>query len=316
MRNTIHVVAAEDLWPMFAVCQPLRLSQWRLLLKADPTDSPLGRRMTAAHAAAIEALAERPRSSLELDRLMAAEVGEAATATSRPAWRQPEVRVVVRAAWRHFAAHVPLVHVPHEGEGYGRSLYATAESWLGQPRPEIDAADARVHLARRYFAAFGPASLDDLISYVGRGPGGIGAWREAVAALSDELIELRDEGGRRLHDLAVAARPDPAAEVPPRLLARWDSLLLSHGPKHRTRVIADRHRSAVFSKNADVRPTFLIDGFVAGTWDLARRNGSADVELRPFAALRPRDRSALKDEAARVLELAAPESDHSVRVAR
>ena len=57
MRITIHVVSAADLWPMFTVCQPLRLNQWRLLLKADPIDSPLGRRMTAAHAVAIAALA-------------------------------------------------------------------------------------------------------------------------------------------------------------------------------------------------------------------------------------------------------------------
>lgn len=55
MRLTIHVVHAEDLWPMFTVVQPLRLNQWRLLLKSDPIDSALGRRMKAAHAVAIDA---------------------------------------------------------------------------------------------------------------------------------------------------------------------------------------------------------------------------------------------------------------------
>ncbi len=182
MRNTIHVVSAADLWPMFTVCQPLRLNQWRLLMKADPIDSPLGRRMTAAHQVAIDALRERPHSSLELDRLMAAEVGPDATAVDRPAWRQPSTRVVVRAAWRHFAAFVPLVHVPHAEERYGRSRYALAADWLGEERPEIEETTARVHLARRYLAAFGPASVEDLVAYVGRGKGGIGIWRDAVAA--------------------------------------------------------------------------------------------------------------------------------------
>ena len=272
MRNTIHVVSAADLWPMFTVCQPLRLNQWRLLLKADPIESPLGRRMTAAHQVAIEALRERPRSSLELDRLMAAEVGPEATAVDRPAWRQPETRVVVRAAWRHFAAFVPLVHVPHDGEGYGRSRYAIAGDWLGEERPEIDEAAARIHLARRYLAAFGPASVEDLVAYVGRGKGGIAVWRDAVAALGDELVTMTDERGRTLHDLE--GQPTPAradTPAPPRLLARWDSLLLSHAPKQRDRVIADQVRPAVFSKNADVLPTFLVDGMVAGTWELARR---------------------------------------------
>ncbi len=206
MRITIHVVGADDLWPMFTVCQPMRLNQWRLLVKADPIASDLGRRMTAAHATAVAALREEPRTSLELDRLMAAEVGPGATSVSRPAWRQPESQIVVRAAWRHFAAFVPLVHVPHSGEGYGRSRYALADSWLGG-RQEMGIEDARVHVARRYLAAFGPASVDDLVAYAGRGPGGVGVWRRAVEALGDEVIELQGEGGQVLLDLAAAPRP-------------------------------------------------------------------------------------------------------------
>jgi hypothetical protein len=306
MRNTIHVVSAADLWPMFTVCQPLRLNQWRLLMKADPTDSALGRRMTAAHQVAIDALRERPRSSLELDRLMAAEVGPEATAVDRPAWREPATRVVVRAAWRHFAAFVPLVHVPHEGEGYGRSRYALATNWLGEERPEIDEATARIHLARRYLAAFGPASVEDLVAYVGRGKGGIGVWRDAVAAIGDDLVTLTDERRRTLHDLDGSPRPPAEAPAPPRLLARWDSLLLSHAPKERDRVIADQVRPAVFSKNADVLPTLLVDGMVGGTWELSRADGSPAIELQPFGRLAKPDRAALEIEAERLLGILAP----------
>ena len=312
MRITIHVVAADDLWPMFTVMQPLRLSQWRLLLRADPGTSALGRRMTAAHAVAVAALRERPRTSLELDRLMAAEVGAAATSTTRPSWRQPETRTVLRAAWRHLSAHVPLVHVPWDGEGYGRSRYALAADWLGVEPPEIDEATARAHVARRYLAAFGPASIDDLVAYVGRGKGGIGPWREALASLAEETIVLTDADGRTLVDLAAAPRPGADVAAPPRLLARWDSLLLSHATKARTRVIADGHRSAVFTKNADVLPTFLVDGFVAGTWNLERADGTATVRLRPFGRLATRTRDALAAEATRVMELVAPDLRRSV----
>jgi hypothetical protein len=314
MRNTIHVVTADDMWPMFTVCQPLRLDQWRLIMKADPVDSPLGRRMADAHAVALSALAERPRTSLELDRLMSAQVGPEATAVTRPAWRQPDVRIVARAAWRHFAAFVPLVHVPHEREGYGRSLYAVAETWLGQTRPAVDIAAARAWVARRYFAAFGPASVEDLAAYVGRGKGGIGPWRAAVADLGDELIELKDEDGRLIHDMADAPRPDDDTAARPRLLARWDSLLLSHATRHRGRIIADDHRAAVFTRNADVHPTFLVDGFVAGTWALTRSDGSAMIEVRPFDVMKRRDRVALLDEAERVLGLLAPRARLAVTV--
>ena len=316
MRLTIHVVSAADLWPMFTVCQPLRLNQWRMLMKADPIDSPLGRRMTAAHQVAIDALRERPRSSLELDRLMAAEVGPEATAVDRPAWRQPATRVVVRAAWRHFSAFVPLVHVPHDEERYGRSQYAIASDWLGEERPEIDEATARIHLARRYLAAFGPASVEDLVAYVGRGPGGIGVWRDAVAALGDELVTMTDERRRTLHDLEAGPRPAADTPAPPRLLARWDSLLLSHAPKQRDRVIADQVRPAVFSKNADVLPTILVDGIVAGTWDLSRADGSPAIKLQPFGRLTEPIRSALESEAERLLGLLVPgQTSHRVTFA-
>ena len=315
MRITIHVVAAADLWPMFTVMRPLRLAQWRLLLKADPHDSSLGRRMTAAHEVAIAALRERPLSSLELDRLMAAEVGHEATSTTRPAWRDPDARVVVRAAWRHFATTVPLVHVPHDGEGYGRSRYALASDWLGVDDPGLGEAEARVHVARRYLAAFGPASVDDLAAYVGRGKGGIGVWRDAVAALGDATVTLHADDGRTLLDLADAPRPDPDMPAPPRLLARWDSLLLSHGAKHRQRVIADEHRSSVFSKNADVLPTFLLDGVVGGTWELSRNDGRAAITLRPFARVGRRDAAPLVAEAERVLGMLEPDAERSVELA-
>ena len=302
MRITIHVVTAADFWPMFDVCQQMRLSQWKLLAKADPTDSALGRRMLAAHEVALAALADGPRTSLELDRLMAAEVG-------------PIETPVQRIYWRHLAALVPMVHVPHDGEGYGRSRYAIATEWLGTERPELDLATARAHVVRRYLAAFGPASIDDLVAYVGRGRGGIGVGRDAGAALGDEVITLEEDGGRNLLDRADAPRPGADVEAPPRLLARWDSLLLSHAPKHRTRIIADIHRPAVFTKNADVLPTLLIDGSVAGTWDLSRRDGVATIELRPFGRLRPSDRSALEAESARVLELVEPALSRRIRYA-
>jgi hypothetical protein len=179
----------------------------------------------------------------------------------------------------------------------------------------IDPAEARVHLARRYLAAFGPATVQDLAAYVGRGKGGIGVWKEAVAALGDEVTELRDQDGRALFDLIDAPRPDEAVPVPARLLARWDSLLLSHASAARGRVIATHHRPRVYSRNADVLPTFLIDGLVAGTWEVVRSDGAAAITLRPFAKLVPADAEALEAEAHRVLALMG-ESQRSVRFAR
>ena len=306
MRRTIHVVTAEDLWPMFAVCEPMRIDGWRQLTKADPASSPLGRKLHAAHATVISALREEPMSSLDIDRLLAAEAGIETDVVTRPAWRAPETRVVARTAWRHFSAYVPLVHVPFDGERYGRSRYALAEDWLGTERPELDPAEARVRLARRYLGAFGPASIDDLAAYVGRGRGGIGIWKEAVAALGDEVITLSADDGRTLFDLANAPRPPADTPVPPRLLARWDSALLSHEAKRRQRILADRDRDRVFSKNADVLPTILLDGFVAGTWELRRPDGGVEIRVRAFRRLARGDEGEIEAAAREMAERLAP----------
>ena len=118
--------------------------------------------------------------------------------------------------------------------------------------------------------------------------------------------------------MADAPRPDPTVDAPPRLLARWDSLLLSHHPKRRDRVLAEQHRTLVFSKNADVLPTFLIGGMVAGTWALNvdSAENDATIELRPFDRLERRDQERLVAEAERVLSLLAPRhAERSVSVA-
>ena len=305
MRRTIHVVTAGDLWPMFTVCEPMRIDGWRQLAKADPATSPMGRRLHAAHPIVVDALREGPMSSLEIDRLLADQAGIERDAVTRPAWRTPETQVVARTAWRHFSAYVPLVHVPFDGERYGRSRYALAEDWLGTTRPQLQPDEARQHLARRYLGAFGPADIDDLAAYVGRGRGGIGIWRQAVAALGDEVITVETEAGPML-DLADAPRPDADTPVPPRLLARWDSALLSHAAKRRQRIIADHDRDRVFSKNADVLPTLLVDGFVAGTWELSRSDGAVRVTIRPFEPLPSAVEDAVDAEAEAVLGRLAP----------
>jgi len=60
-------------------------------------------------------------------------------------------------------------------------------------------------------------------------------------------------------------------------------------------VISDAHRAAVI-EGGEVRATFLVDGFVAGTWALE----GGRVRLRPFAPLPTADRQEVAAEAARL----------------
>ena len=292
MRITVHIVSADDFWPMSTVTLPLRANQFRAGYKLDPVTSPLGKRISAAHPQVLAAMREEPRRISEIEAILAEQLKGVRIPPSR-------------SLWRHFSGAVPLVQVPFDGEGYGRARYVAATEWLRAPTDaEADPDRAAAHLAERYLAAFGPATADDLADYVGRGRE-IGRWRAAIEALGDRLVELEAEDGRRLVDLEDAPRPAAETPAPPRLLGRWDSLLLAYGTKHRARVLQPQHQATVITRNADVLPTFLVDGLVAGTWLPRTGEAGPRIELRPFGRLAKGDRDALEAEAARLLPILA-----------
>jgi hypothetical protein len=70
-----------------------------------------------------------------------------------------------------------------------------------------------------------------------------------------------------------------------RLVAPFDNLLLSHA--NRTRVISDEHRKRLFSGKNGVFPgTVLVDGFVAGTWELVGKGETTSMRVQPYIDVR------------------------------
>lgn len=153
---------------------------------------------------------------------------------------------------------------------------------------------------RRHLRAFGPAGAEDVAGWLGlRTP----PVRAALAAMADDQLDrVADEDGRELADLPGAPRPGPDASAPPRLLPAFDSTLLAYAPKRRARILPDEHHDKVLGRgNLRIHPTFLVDGFVAGLWRVDVRRGEALQTLSPFARLAHADRTALVEEAERVL---------------
>jgi Winged helix DNA-binding domain len=99
-----------------------------------------------------------------------------------------------------------------------------------------------------------------------------------------------------------------------RFLPRYDELLI--GYEHRDRVIATKHRAAVYSKNAIIEAVFLVDGLAAGTWSLETTKSDAVLRIRPFGTLARGDRTAALAEAEKLARFIAPEArTHGARVA-
>ena len=62
---------------------------------------------------------------------------------------------------------------------------------------------------------------------------------------------------------------------------------------------------SLLSLGNGLRPGFLVDGFVAGTWKLRTVRRSTTLEVKPFARLPAAARRELEDEGRRLLAFAA-----------
>lgn len=274
IRCTVHLVTAGDCLALLPVMQPVRDRGF--------ASSPFARGLAGMDLGAVgeagrSLLEERPLGIQELGRLV------------RERWPERDATSLAYAV-RYL---VPMVQVPPRGlwGAAGRPAYATVEAWLGRPP---DPAASLDDLVLRYLAAFGPATAGDVQAW-----SGLTGLRPVLERLRPRLRTFRDERGRELFDVPDAPLADPDTPAPPRFLAEYDNVLLAHAD--RTRILPDDRRAALFSS------TLLVDGFVRGTWTIARQAGAATLTVELYEPLARRDRAAVEEEACRLLAFAAPD---------
>jgi hypothetical protein len=212
-------------------------------------------------------------------------------------WPQHEPRALGNA----LSALAPLVHVPPRGMWgrNGRALQTTAQRWLGRPLEHETRPD---ELIRRYLAAYGPATAADIRAWSGMT--GIGP---VIERLRPGLRSFTDEGGHELLDVPDGPLPDPETPAPPRFLPDFDNAALAHADRARIVDCAWQRRS--------LSPkTFLIDGFVLGSWRVIRGRTVVTLELTPFAHIAREDRVALAEEGMRLLTFLTADDGDDVRV--
>ncbi len=277
MRSTIHLVTAEDCLALRPVLQPAHDRGFAVTYGKRLTGLDLD--TVAVHGR--ELVEARPRTFAELGALLAERF---------PGYDADALAPVVRT-------RVPLVQVPPRGlwGSSGQAAHTSAETWLSAEPSAPDPA----RMVLRYLAAYGPASVPDVQAW-----SGLTRLKDVVAGLRPRLVTFRDERGVELYDLPDAPRPDAAEPAPLRLLGEFDSVLLSHAD--RTRIISDEHRRRVFTVNGIIKATVLADGFVAGTWRIERGRDAATLRVEPFVQLTDAQRTALTEEAHRMLAFAAP----------
>jgi hypothetical protein len=258
MRGTIHLVAAKDCHRLRSLVQPA-------LERALRMNTTYRKHLDGVD---LGVVAEDAMRILDAEPLTPGELG----AQLAERWPRCPPGTLATAA----RSLLPLVQVPPRAlwQRSGQVRLTTATTWLGKPRGKALTVD---DLVMRYLAAFGPASAADVQTW-----SGLTRLGEVLERLT--LKQLKTEGGQTLYDIPDAPRPDADMPAPVRLVAPFDNILLSHAD--RTRVISDEHRRRLFSGRNGVFPgTVLVDGFVAGTWELVGKGETTSMQVRPYLDL-------------------------------
>jgi Winged helix DNA-binding domain len=305
MRNTIHLVTAEDFVRFRPLFQPLM---------ARGLAGNFGPRLAGVDLAELTGAAAAILSQRALTR------GQLAGRLA-PRWpgHHPD-------ALAYAATHLlVLVQVPPRGlwGETGQATYFLAAAWLNAdpkapehpatPEHPADLADpvdpaeppelppppeparAVEQLVLRYLAAYGPASVRDIQAW-----SGLSRLREVTERLGARLRPFTGPEGGPLLDLPDAPRPGGDVPAPPRFLPEYDNLLLSFA--ERSRVIPHPRRVPLPPGNGATGGTLLVDGLWRADWKITR----GVLHIQPFIRLSAADRDAIAAEGQRLLDFAAP----------
>ncbi|GCE08231.1 winged helix DNA-binding domain-containing protein [Dictyobacter aurantiacus] len=287
MRSTLHIFTAKDYLDLRTTLQPALTRA----LGAFFGQRAKGLDIEQLVAAARNYVEEQPRTFTEIRALLTGLV---------PNGDPEAMAYVVRT-------HLPLVQVPPGGfwGSAGSPAHATANSWLGQP---LNSEEKLADLTRRYLAAFGPASVRDLQAW-----SGLVRLQGNVEKLKPGLRVYRSQQGQELFDLPDQSLPPADIEALPRFLPEYDNLILSH--YSRERIVPEEYRSLVYLSAGRVRATFLLDGFVSGTWKTEKSGKSATLIIEPFQPLSADNQLALEAEGNRLLRFIFDDAEtHNINI--
>jgi hypothetical protein len=321
MRNTVHLLTAEDFVSFRPLFQPLM---------DRGLAGNFGRNLVGVDLAELQVSAAALLSREALTRV---EIGRRLAVS----WPEHDPASLAYAATHQ----LHLVQVPPRGlwGENGQPAWFLGAAWLDglsvSPPDPARPENAREQLVLRYLAAYGPASVHDIQAWSGLSrlrevterlqhgagqhgagqhgagqhvagqhvAGQHGAGQHGAGQRGARLRTFTGPDGGQLLDLPDAPRPgpkDPDVPAPPRFLPEYDNLLLSYA--ERSRVIPHRRPVPLPPGNGATGGTLLVDGFWQANWKIVK----GTLEIQPFIRLSAADMAAIAAEGERLLGFAAP----------
>jgi Winged helix DNA-binding domain len=277
MRGTLHLCAADDLRWLIGVFGPA-INQFDASRRRNlGLDDAVCRRGVSV---IRKALAHGPMARRQLrERLVSAGVLE-----------EP-----VGQALLHLIYHAAALGIVCSGPRMGRDdSFVLIDDWV-PPSESLSGEAAFAELARRYFAAYGPASGADFAAWSGLRMTVI---RPAVAAIASELVEF--PGPIRGLWTLGSATVDPEIVRPTvRLLGHFDTFLL--GYRRREHLGGPDAEAWIHDGGGGwIRPVVCMDGWITGGWRMEQTASQVEITVMPFDRVIRRADSAINREVAAI----------------
>lgn len=278
MRGTLHLVPATDFRWMLGLLGE-QMDAKALKRRADLGISP------EDHARVLEFFRSHLAGGRSIRRT---EITGALEAAGMPAAGQ---------APRHLLRTASMLGVICFGADHdGEETHALIDDWL--PEPGFEPFDPAAELARRYFAAYGPATAADFRWWTGLPAADT---RRGFDAVADELTEVSVDGA------SMWMTPEAASEIDNVLAARdhrvrvvgpFDPYLLGYAKRELG--VRNSLLKRINAGGGMIRSCVLIDGRLVGTWDRKRRAQGLSVSITAFEELSDDARSQLDAEFAEI----------------
>lgn len=273
-RNTLHLFASSD-WPLLYAARAINRTWWERAVENGRVEFADYRHLVEEVAALLRERETMGRSDLRASGL--------------------DIHDELYSSWGGiFADLVRLGFACHAERVGSEGRFAHRERWLPQlewnpPDPE----SANVEIMRRFFAAYGPATLQDFAYWRGVTVQDARRWLSALSSKLCQVMVADVTMFTPAEDLETAmTTPPPASKWPVRMLYRFDPYLLAHRDK--SWVVDEEFYARVWRPAGHIEGAVLVHGRAAAVWRYDRSETGIAITVAPFKPLNKRVQSAVE----------------------
>jgi winged helix DNA-binding protein len=274
-RGTMHMIPCKDYYTYALGAAGDRYHSWLDRTAKERNYPPREERFRLIYRPVLEEIKGRAVTQEELTAIVSA---KARTLGLKP------------GAWRGIGEmqfNGLLVDAVKKGS---RSVYMRSDDWIPNLKPPPDRQTCSVEMVRGYIARHGPVLKEDILYWAFYSRQQLD---KALADLSGEIVELKIEGSKNPM-IDLNRKIDRKFPPPPQaiVLPKYDSLMMSLRDK--SRFMDMRYYKRVHHALGMVRPTVLVDGFVAAIWRRVAKKSGSSVEVHSFKKLNSHQKDAVE----------------------